>query len=851
MAAPYPSVPYQLETALLIQLRDSLHWESSVAPLNASGTYSGTLTAPDADYFSATDYQSRDRELAWMDTRNAAAVVEVSLDVANVWNASVLRPTMVSPQIGHIALSAQDVSSCGLMSRVVHVKNASIPVDALQTDRDLAGRDVLIYETLVEAVNQVFVTPTITSSGAAVSKVTAWSYAEGTAAQQDINAALPLNRDLFKVPDMNLADRDNQMAGYVSQLCQVLKNPFAYADRLYVAVYGVDSREVETYTLISPVFEAGVTYLEGDEVVYEGVVYRVAPGVGTTSDVPWLSPWAWEIVTSPRKRVWTCEPALPGRNRFVYDTINETIQWFRDSANLQHIPQLVAMSVPGIFSGQSLQTVAAVPERKDGQFWRNKAAHVVPEGSSLTDIYSLPTVATSVQKGFQVQPEAASLTIPGNSSVWFPNPLTMAYPQTLPAGTYRVAALVKPDSTVTLAGGENIQGQTGLDGGSDFPDFGQISFSLGLPPTEWAVEFDYTNLSGSASGFRLIATYGPTIVFDDTAPFYFNDSSGNPLPNGTIVTSGVFPVLPTGGSQSFTLAWTGGTGQLHIRAIRFTSTAFPTGHYRMSATMAGQTAVADVIGQDKVPGVMSWEFALGSTLPDDVAINYITDAQLPIKFLRMDLAEETTNLATPNSQGFENYRQDCLLRATRSAQQAFKDAYYSGTAAGTFLSPQDPTTAFYAGTTGIALSYGTWDSDATERWMASIEAAEPRLREIDSVPSDSIVPGRQYYVLAGTLVYEGVTYSPGQYFYGDVATSYTWSVAGQLNQVGAWQQPKATHNGRPCLAPRGVYFDYGYGTMSSAYTPDQTTPELVTAQPWMLAAGFYVAQPEFWLPQNL
>jgi len=835
---------------LLVTLREGIAWESSLAPVTSAGTYSGTLTAPDTEhqFFSAPDYQRRDRELAWLDTRNAAAVVEVSVEVNDVWNAAALRPVMQGPQVGHIDLSAQDVSAGGMLSRVVHVRNASLPIEALDVDRDLAGRDVLIYETLARAV-QLFTAPPLTTSGAPASQVTAWSYAEGTAAQSDINTALPLDRDLFKTPDMNLADRDNQMAGYAAQLCQVLKNPFAFADRLYVAVYGVDSREVEVYTLVAPRFEPGLTYLEGDEVVYQGVIYRVKPGVGSTSDVPWTSPWAWEVVANPRKRVWTCEPALPGRNRFVYDTENQTIQWFRDIATVQHVPQLVALSVPGIFSGQTLQVVPKVPERKDGQFWRNKAAHVIPEGTALVDLYSLPTVAAAVQRGFLIQSDAASLTVPSQGSVYFPDPLTLAHPQTVPAGSYRVSALVEPNSTVELAGGENDQGVTGILGGATLSGFGQLSYSIGLPPTRWTVEIDYTNLSGSASGFRLVAALAGATVFNDIAPFYFNDVNGNPLPNGTIVTSAAFPILPSGGAQSFSLTWTGGTGQLHIRAIRFKSSAFAQGHYRISGTMAGQISTVDVVGSDRVPGVMGWEFNLPVASPNDLVLNYEADPQLPIRFLRMDLAREEANAATPNSQGFENYRQDCLQRAVRSAKQSFDEAYYSGTAAGTFLSPQNVSTAYSSGTT--ALSYGTWDSDATDRWMSLIEAAEPRLRQIDDIPSDAIVPGRQYYVASGTATYEGSNYVPGQYFSGNQDTTYSWAVAGQVNQVGAWQKAKATHNGRPGLVPVGVYFDYSTGTLATAYTPDQTTPELATIQPWMIEAGFYAAQPEFWLPVNV
>lgn len=836
MPAPYPPYPFQLETALLITLRDSLRWESALAPVNSSGTFSGTLTSPltETQPFNALDYQRRDRELAWLDTRNAAAVVEVSLEVADVWNASALRPTMEGPQIGHIDYAPQDVSAGGMLSQVVHVKNASIPVDALQVDRDLAGRDIVVYETLYNAVRNLFLPPPITTSGAPAPAVTAFAFAQGTESRRDINTNLPLNRELFRVPDMNLADRDNQMAAYTAQLCQVLKNPFAYADRLYVGVYGYDPREVEVYTLIEQPFEAGTVYLEGDEIYYQGTIYRVKAGIGSTTDVPWTSPWSWETVTTANRRVWTCEPALPGRNRFVYDVAAQTIQWFRESADIQHVPQLVALSVPGIFSGQSLAVVAQVPERKDGQFWRGKAAHVVPAGKNLTDLYSLPNVASDVQQGFLIQTSGASLTIPGKGTVSFPDPVTLAYPQVLPVGNYRISALVEPNSIVEIAGASNDQGTGGIEGGATYSGFSQLTYGIGLPPTQWTVEFDYTNLSGSTSGFRLVAKLDGATVFDDTAPLYFNDSEGQPLTNGTIVTSPAFPLFPTGAQQVFSLAWTGGTGQFHVRAIRFRSTAYAQGRFRVSGTLAGSSTVVDVVGEDAVPGVMNWDFAVNATSTTDFEINFERDSQLPLRVFRMDLAATGTNTPTPNAQGFENFRHDCLVRAVRSAKQAFSEAYYAGTEAGTFMSD---------GT--------TWDGDATERWMATIESAEPRLRQLDMVPADNIVPGRQYYVASGSAIYEGWGYAAGSYFTGNTDTVYVWASSGQINQVGAWLQSKATHNGRPALVPSGVYFDYASGTAAASYPPELTVPELATLQPWMIELGFYSAQPEFWLPTNV
>jgi hypothetical protein len=852
MPSPYPPIPYQLETALLVTLRDTFPWESSVAPLNSSGTYSGTLNTFDpAARFSAAEYQRRDRELAWMDTRNAAAVVQVSLEVSDVWLAGATRPIMQGAQVAHLNVSPQDTSAAGLLSKVVHVTHASLPVDALQVDRDLTGRDLLIYDTLYAACNNLFVPSPIESAfqgtnGEAVTYagapapagtipgVTAWSFAHGTARPSDIATALPMNRDLFRDPDMNLADRDNQMAGYVATLCQMLKNPFSYADRLYVAVNGVDSREAEVYTLIYPQFVAGQLYYEGDEVYYQDVCYRVKTGVGSTSDVPWTSPWAWETTTAPQRRIWAGEPALPNRNRFVYDTTASTLQWFREQGSETHVPQLVALSIPGIFSGQTLQTLAQVPGRKDGQYWRGKAAKVVPAGGTYTPIYGYDDTASWKAYAFTPQLTGASMLSPTSGTVTFPDPTTSLSPTLLQPGWYRLHALVEPNSLVEIAGASNTAALDGTLGGVTFGATEQVTWELALPAGAWTVEFDYTNLTGSTEGYRIKADLGGTPVFDDTSPFYFNDAQGAALPNGQLATSVPFPMYPSGGKQALTFDWTGGGGDLHIRTLRFKSSDFTEGRYHITGTMAGSMASVDVVGANRQPDVLAWDFYVRTATSSDVLLSWQRDSELPLRFLRFDLAQYGTNSPTPNVQGFEPYRQDCLWRAVRSAQQAFSESLATGTEAPVFMS---------AGS--------HWGTEATERWMAHIEVAEPRLRQVDNVTSGSLVEGRSYQAKLQPLTYYGNTIVADQVFTA-TGSLYTWvSTAGTVNQVGAWSKGRASDVGRPALTPAGVYWDTNGGTVAVAYGPERNQPELASMQPWMIRTGFYAAQPEFLLPPNV
>ena len=126
---------------------------------------------------------------------------------------------------------------------------------------------------------------------------------------------------------------------------------------------------------------------------------------------------------------------------------------------------------------------------------------------------------------------------------------------------------------------------------------------------------------------------------------------------------------------------------------------------------------------------------------------------------------------------------------------------------------------------------------STEEWMAFIESAEPRLREM--APIDEIVQNRQYYVSSGSLVYQGSGYHTGSSFYGAGTSWFYWVDAGTLTQIGAWRKSRSSHVGRPGLAPAGVWFAYDYGTIAVDYGPQRNEPQLVTLQPWMVKAGYY------------
>lgn len=829
----------QLESALVLSLRSPLKWQSSLETSS-----SGTLTPlnPD-DTFDPLTYQQRDRELQYRDLIVGAAIVDTALEVANVWHYLPDHPILQGPAVPSLPLATSEITSTGTnLSMVRHVKNVSIPWDAARyADADLYGRDTLLYEVLSRAC-QTFSDPPIqpadpnyalVSSGGSL----AWSLAEASSTPADVNAALPLNRDLFKKPDQFLADRDNQLAAYVSRLSQVLKNPFDYALRLYVSVDGVGEREPEVYVLT-----------EDD---------------GST-------------------RTWKAEPALSDRNMFVYDIANKTLQWVREQVDEVHVPQLYALTVPGIEIGQTISTLPMIPENKDAQFWRQKAGQFEPEGQKISDTSAyLERTDNSATIGGVMQRDAASLTVPGNS-------VTFQMTGTVPAGDTRLALLVQPSSLLEIIGGQNTSSTTGTLGGADyavnvasggittasyiveggdgivynsinyapnavfngisgidtytqingaFPSAVRqynVTFNLPLPTGAWKFKFDYSNISGvNTTGFGVKATYvasgqDPLEIMQDTVPLPWSGTNGDTLTSTEID----FNVV-NNDPFALNLYWTYGDGQLHIRQIYLRNVTQTTGSYAMIATV-GTLTYANVSGLNNLPEVMLFDgsFATAQNNPA-VTVNYNATASLPVRLLQVQMQSLGTYTDTPAASRFQGWRQECLDRSERVIQAGYNVTLQEFTAAGSVIP-------------SFRDSGSGWSPDATEGWMGFVEVKNPRLREIENIGSSDIVVGRQYEVTAAPVVYGGTNYSEGDKFYGVYSSGSDHT--GGVMQVGALMKSKPGHVGRPALVPAGLYIENSGSVRASLDTP-LSSPLFVACQPWMIDQGFYVAQEEFWMPE--
>lgn len=848
-------IPSQLESALVLELRTPIKWEAAVEAPSA-----GTLTPVDAEKpFDPHDYLQRDRELMWRDLVTGAAVLETSIQVSNVYLADTYRPRMQGPVDSTLPLDRAAVSSTGTnLSMVRHVHNASIPLDAAQfADSDLYGRDALVYEVLARACQHFLHPPLVPIDlyGTLVSLngSSAWSLAEGLPTQADINPAMTLNRDAFRNADRHLADRDNQLAAYAARLAQVLKNPFAYAMRLYVRVLGTPEYEAETYVLVSD----------------DGI-----------------------------ERIWRAEPGLNDRFQIVYNVADKTLQWTCEQTDSLHVPQIYAMSIPGIEPNQVLNTLPEVPDPQDCQYWRHKASQVIPEGQSLTDTASFLTwtagsvgtagpVAGYGASGGILQPDGASLTVPGVISFALPGHVTGKPANTAFAQNYRVAILAQPNSRVEVTGGQNISSTNGTLGGATWEldvttigakeyvvsggdgivyngetywpgssfkgiasvtSYSQVNalfpstvrqqacyWSMALPPGPWSLQLEYTNLGAVTAGFGVQVTYASGAnavdVIQDATPLPYTGQPGELR----LTEASYFDVVSPN-ETSLGVFWNYGDGQFHVRRIIIDSLQVSSGSYAIDCKLATGTASVNVTGLNKLTETMLWEIPVTGNHEANVRLNWSDAPSCPVRFKQVQVQLVGSYAPTPNSFLFGGWRQECLDRAEKVIQQGYAATIASY---GTNIETQCPACVITAAQ--------EWNRDDHAVWMGLVEVRNPRLRDMEDIAGYGIMPGRQYEVTSGLVIYGGRAYEVGSKFYGTDNDGNTYT-GGVVKQIGALMQAKPGHIGLPCLMPDGIYLESD-GVARARLPVAYATPRFVACQAWMVELGAYVVQEEFWMPE--
>ena len=821
-----------IDSALIVTLDEGIKWGQALPTFDSSGTL--TPIDPSAPLDPAL-YARRDRELYYRDNINAMAICRVALEVESVWNSTVPKPVIQGLAPSDLPLNTSDL---GLTtSKIRYVRNASVAADAIASDKDLATRDSLIYETLARACSILTNSPIAPKdpNSNVFGTSSAWGLCAGEPSDATVNASLPLNRSTFLNPDKSLAYRDNQLAGYASTLAQLLKNPFAYANRLYVSVSNVDVHEPEVYSLVELPFVVGEFYDIGSEVLYNGSWYTAS--VPNASDVPGTSA-QWTVIPSPTKRVFSCEPFFQGnRNKIIYYTETKTLQWFRQNYGSLEAPQIAALSIPGVFPSQSVNTLTKVPESSDSYFWKIKADQIQPSRwvgtvlDSAKTMFSIPNI-TGGQVGCVGLSAQGSINWKLNANI-----------QT--GVRYHLSLSCLPSQSIQIYGGQNYgiygEGVSGILGGATFINEyvptstspgSPVTYKVLLPPSAWSMVIEYTNLSGSSTGFGLVVEDNGKVLSDDTVPLNFSDANGLPLPNGTIVKSSPIIVASQGGEHNLAFNWTYGTGQFHIRSITFITTGIAKGYYDLHCSLVdsvtGNNLSADgtacTYGVSGEVGVVGFDFkaTASGTSPKVVltwtdggaAASQVTQYQLPLQFHSMAFQRVTYVYGSPDYSTFPNWSSECLSRSLSYIVDNFGYASNSGTLP-------------------LVSAGSTWTATDNEAWMSAIECYVPRLRTIKNVTS--LAPSKQYLV-SGSVTYNGTTYYNGDTFWSNSTANYTGT--GTVTQIGVCLRALPSDIGRPALVPYGLYNNSGVPVMS---VDTQSQIPVVTAlEPWMLELGVYV-----------
>jgi hypothetical protein len=721
----------------------------------------GALASIDpASLFDWKLYAQRDKELAYRDHLVANGLVKVALEIGTIWGGVGPRPRLQVVVLGDLATVDVPVSVSSV-GAVAHVTSLSVPFDAARVDQELYARDVVVYEAMARAAELLATPPleridpdeTITGPLTAV-----WALGQGAASSVSISPTLPLDVALFKVPDMNLAFRDNVLAYYMTHLQRVLRNPFELATRLVVAVEVEGLRETEIYAL------------------------------------------AYESSTT---KIFQAEPSLPGRLKILYDKGLKTLQWFTEDTLVVHIPQpqpyvtaVVAAdaTVAGPVETQKLRFVPAMPIRQDCQFWRQKAAMLGFANRVDASLVNYTNLASMLQAD-----TSSGVSMASYNAVVQPQPTVTRLELsgvTLDAHALcRVALLFQPLPELVIPGGPGP--------GLDYPVVAS-SESVGgpwtftLPPGPWQLRVHYTNVLGSLGDeapdeFLVTVSVSGQPVQNLALRFGLDGlkNGSSPEDGGDVGVAG-FQVHATGAQQAISITWNppaGNVAQLRVIQLRLVALGVTPIALDLQAELRNSTtslglAKASLVGRRYRHDVINFIFELGATgvagpFLDIRWTNAVNDCTLA--FLGLEVLLITQVTPTPNVAGFQPLKDEFLRRAHESVLDGYGKVLLAAQAAPLDLRDQ------HAG----------WSPTAMARWVGKIVAYETRFEQ-------------------------------------------------------AFRRSRPGDIGRPALVPAGLSPDLlgehvAKGVASASLPMDLAWPKLCSLQPWMVAAGAYVAMEEFWI----
>lgn len=599
-----------IQSARVIPLPPTLSWgQARVAGESLTVV---NVNAP----IDVTSYASRDFELAYRDIILAALVAEVAIDAAEIFGMDATRLNIQGIPSGEFHNNSADRADASFPGVVNHVKPSSRPLDAIQVDRQLYARDVLLYEALARAA-KIFTAPAVPSIAPAIALSDAWSLAEGLDKPAAVSGSLPLKVDLFKLPDMELAARDNQVAAAISQLAYELADLYGRATRLLVQVTDPDGyREPEVYTLKSD---------DGNQ------------------------------------RVYVASPGLTDRNRVVYDRKLRVVTWFGEGYE-DYGSASFAGRLNLNLGDASVNVLGSKPTRADAQFFRQKSARLRLNTYRAIPLYYQPNPVedVSLSAGAVYQPDGVYLPAPG-SNVTFTPPITDGIAH------YRLAIYFEPSRVARVFGSLNLNGvppdnsETATLSGPG----GLLNWKIKLIEGRYTVRFHFADMYDSPDSFEVRVIWNGQPIFEGIV-LYGKDP-------GTFVYSNPYVLTADGEIGSFTIERVGSPeGSLTIGAVEFINVREGNLSCKMTATMGEKVSTAIFSSQSGRPDTLFFDFF--DATPGEIKL-YLDDVNVGGLYLRsIDIRRFGAQRETPNATGFRLWKRTFIQMALSSVRRAYKES---------------------------------------------------------------------------------------------------------------------------------------------------------------------------------
>jgi hypothetical protein len=608
-----------LESARILPLTEVLSWDKARVP----GTTLSVVQLTQA--IDTINYAARDFELEYRDLVVAAALSEVALKASDVWGFTIDRPILPSIPGSVLESQAQDLpDSLAMPGSVAHVVPSSIPKDAVDTDRDLYGRDLIMWEA-VARIAAVFQSPPVDPINPVLTLGAAWSLAEGANTKASVNPAIPLGVDLFKRPDQQLAQRDNDVSAYIARAWEAIFDVYSRANRLLIQI-------------------------EDSELVRDPDLYVL-------------------FLDSDTERIWITEPGLSGRNRIVFNKTLRTITWLSDQYTYQG-EAFASMSTS--FGAVSVFDVHATePGRPDAEFYRQKAAQLKLGPHQEIPVYYQPYANLDYAGGsgafvgvndVMLSSDGSYVDLSSGFTPW-------------DNGVYRYAFLLETGRRVRLYGSVATGGWPVVSAtAATITGPGQMSWTLKFVEGTYTVRFRFADLSAATPDFQIRIAYNDSevrAVYDGTLIYGYQDGEYIYSPYYVLTTDG------TPGVFSITRENTN-SGQLTIDIVEVAPLSGDQLEFDTVVSNGTNSEPSSFYG---VPGrydAVFYDFDFSEI--GDVRFT-LQDLSVGALYLKAwDIKRIEYQRQTPDTTGYDGWKRGWLMRALGTVIQSWRTVVGSGSA---------------------------------------------------------------------------------------------------------------------------------------------------------------------------